>query len=178
MPESIDNLLETANSGDAIAQYKLGRIYENGDGVVPDLETAKIWYQKSADSGYKNAETKLKILGQSQGSDFTKPVNTYQPPAPPPAVNNPFQGYPNNPVNAAQPFPFAQKSKIAVVLLAWFLGGFGAHNFYLGFTKKAIIQLILTITVIGAPFSYLWAFVEMILILVGNKPDAKGVPLK
>ena len=36
---------------------------------------------------------------------------------------------------------YSDKSYIAAALLAFFLGGFGAHNFYLGYKKKAIIQL-------------------------------------
>ncbi len=38
------------------------------------------------------------------------------------------------------------KSKIAAGVLGLFLGLFGAHNFYLGYTKKAVIQLLLTIS--------------------------------
>ena len=37
------------------------------------------------------------------------------------------------------------KSKIAAGLLGIFLGSLGIHNFYLGYTKKAILQLCLTI---------------------------------
>ena len=40
----------------------------------------------------------------------------------------------------------AVKSKIAAGLLAVFLGEFGVHNFYLGYIKKAAIQLILMIS--------------------------------
>lgn len=37
------------------------------------------------------------------------------------------------------------KSKIAAGLLGIFLGSFGVHNFYLGYIKKAVIQLVLVI---------------------------------
>ena len=33
------------------------------------------------------------------------------------------------------------KSKVAAGLLAIFLGAFGVHNFYLGYTGKAVAQL-------------------------------------
>lgn len=36
------------------------------------------------------------------------------------------------------------KKKIVAGLLGLFLGGFGAHQFYLGNTKRGIIQLIVT----------------------------------
>ena len=49
-----------------------------------------------------------------------------------------------------QPFAAgAPKQWIVAVLLAFFLGTLGIHNFYLGYTTKGIIQLVLTITVIG-----------------------------
>ncbi len=70
-----------------------------------------------------------------------------------------------------------QKSKIAAGLLGLFLGGWGVHNFYLGFTTKAVIQLILTIFTCG--IASLWGFIEGIMILAGSiKVDANGVPLK
>jgi len=77
----------------------------------------------------------------------------------------------------AQPIPVGeQKSKIAAGLLGVFLGGVGAHNFYLGFTGKAVAQIVLSMCLgIGA----IWGFIEGILILCGKiDKDAKGIPLK
>ena len=71
------------------------------------------------------------------------------------------------------------KSKTTAALLAFFLGGFGAHNFYLGFKGRAIAQLLITVLSVGslAGVSYLWAFVEFILILTGKiSKDAAGNP--
>lgn len=71
------------------------------------------------------------------------------------------------------------KSKTTAALLALFLGGLGVHNFYLGFTGKAIAQLLITIFSVGTLvwISYLWAFVEFILILTGKiTKDAAGIP--
>lgn len=69
-----------------------------------------------------------------------------------------------------------QKSKLVAALLAFFLGGFGAQNFYLGFTGKAVAQLLLSLCFgVGA----IWSFIEGILILTGSiNADANGVPLK
>ena len=88
----------------------------------------------------------------------------------------------------AQPIPPAQagaKSKICAGLLGIFLGGLGIHNFYLGYTGKAIAQLLLTLIV--SPISCftlfwiapLWGLIEGILILsgAGITTDAKGIPL-
>lgn len=74
------------------------------------------------------------------------------------------------------------KSKITTGLLAIFLGSFGVHNFYLGYTGKAIAQLLLTtigsFIIIGPVISSIWSLVEGIVYLVSNdKTDARGVPL-
>ena len=54
---------------------------------------------------------------------------------------------------------------MAVAYIFWFfLGGFGAHRFYLGKTGSAVAQLILTITVIGAIVSAIWVFIDLFLI--------------
>ena len=68
------------------------------------------------------------------------------------------------------------KSRLTAGLLGIFLGGFGVHNFYLGYTGKAIAQILLTFCFgIGA----IWGFIEGILILVGTiDKDADGNPLK
>lgn len=71
----------------------------------------------------------------------------------------------------------APKQKIVAFLLAFFLGGFGVHNFYLGKTGMGIAQLVLTITFIGAIVSLPWAFVQSILIIMGKSNDADGNPL-
>ncbi len=72
--------------------------------------------------------------------------------------------------------PAMQKSKLAAGLLGIFLGGLGIHNFYLGYTGKAIAQIFLSLC-FGA--GAIWGFVEGILILCGNiNKDANGIPLK
>ena len=82
-----------------------------------------------------------------------------------------------------QPVPQgAQKSKLAAGLLAIFLGSLGVHNFYLGFTKRAVAQLLISILSlgIGAPIVAIWALIEGIFYLTahqGYTTDAQGVPL-
>jgi TM2 domain-containing membrane protein YozV/RNA polymerase subunit RPABC4/transcription elongation factor Spt4 len=69
------------------------------------------------------------------------------------------------------------KSKIAAGLLGIFLGAFGIHRFYLGYTTIGIIQIIVTLVTCGV--GSLWGFVEGILILCGQSitTDANGIPL-
>lgn len=70
-----------------------------------------------------------------------------------------------------------QKSKMAAGLLGIFLGAWGIHNFYLGNTSRAIIQIVVTIVTCGV--GGIWGLIEGIMILCGSiKTDAKGVPLK
>lgn len=69
------------------------------------------------------------------------------------------------------------KSKIAAGLLGIFLGSFGVHNFYLGYTSKAIAQLLITILSCGTLsfISGIWGLVEGIMILTGSiNVDASG----
>lgn len=72
--------------------------------------------------------------------------------------------------------PAEQKSKLTAGLLGIFLGGLGIHNFYLGYTGKAIAQIALSLCFgVGA----IWGLIEGIMILTGSiNKDAKGVPLK
>ena len=70
------------------------------------------------------------------------------------------------------------KSKLLAGLLGIFLGAYGGHNFYLGFTSKAVIQLLLGIFCLGIG-SGVWGLIEGILILTGSiSEDAAGNPLK
>ena len=43
-------------------------------------------------------------------------------------------------------------------------GSFGAHNFYLKRTGIAVVQLILTITVVGSAVTLIWIIVDAFLI--------------
>ncbi len=67
----------------------------------------------------------------------------------------------------------SSKSKLVAGLLAFFVGGIGIHNFYLGHTGKGILQLLLCFTGISS----IWAFIEMIMIFTGSITDSDGNPL-
>lgn len=104
-----------------------------------------------------------------------------------------MQPYGQQPMQAYGPngMPRSPKSKVAAALLAFFLGPFGAHNFYMGYTSRAATQLVLTL--IGWVTSLIfiglfllaavgiWVFVEFIMILVGSggyERDSEGYPLQ
>ena len=78
--------------------------------------------------------------------------------------------------SALQTVTANSKSKLTAGLLGIFLGGWGVHNFYLGYTGKAIAQIVLTFC-FGA--GAIWGLIEGILILCSKiDKDAKGNPLK
>ncbi|WP_281692353.1 TM2 domain-containing protein [Agathobaculum desmolans] len=76
------------------------------------------------------------------------------------------------------------KSKMVAGLLGIFLGSLGIHNFYLGYTTKAIIQVLLgtggwALFFMGPIVSGIWGLVEGILLLIGKiNVDGKGNALK
>lgn len=73
------------------------------------------------------------------------------------------------------------KSKIAAGIFGIFFGALGIHNFYLGYTGKAVIQLLITVLSFGVLsfVSAIWGFIEGILILSGDiNKDANGNPLR
>lgn len=100
------------------------------------------------------------------------------------SMNDGQQPYQQQQYNAGPQQNPQAKSKMAAGLLGIFLGTWGVHNFYLGYTTKAIIQVILGVcgfltcglTSIG---SGIWGLVEGIMILTGSiNTDGKGMPLK
>ena len=70
------------------------------------------------------------------------------------------------------------KKAWVALILAWFLGIFGAHRFYVGKTGSAIAMLILSLTIIGLIITGIWLLVDMIVIICGNFTDKKGKALK
>lgn len=69
------------------------------------------------------------------------------------------------------------KSKIVAGILGILLGCFGVHNFYLGYTSKAVAQLLISVLscFILSPVSAIWGLIEGIMILTGNiDTDAEG----
>ena len=63
-----------------------------------------------------------------------------------------------------------QKSKLVAGLLGILVGSLGIHNFYLGYTGKAIAQLLMSVLSCGflAIASQIWGIIEGIMILTGS----------
>ena len=80
-----------------------------------------------------------------------------------------------------QPVVGAPKQWIVAVILAFFLGTLGVHNFYLGYTTKGIIQLVISLTVVGLIVTGIWAFIDFIMLIMRSGSyacDAQGQPLQ
>lgn len=107
-----------------------------------------------------------------------EPQQSAPPPPPPPqAPNYPVAPYAGS-AYGAYADPYA-KSKLVAGLLGIFLGGFGIHRFYLGFTTIGVVQIVVTLLTCG--LGALWGTVEGILYLVGAggfTTDADGRPLR
>jgi TM2 domain-containing membrane protein YozV len=90
---------------------------------------------------------------------YVPPPSHYQGPAPP-AYAQPI--YPQ-PAFAAGRQP---RSRTTFIVLGIFLGSLGVHNFYAGYTGRAVGQLCLTILTVGylAIVSWIWAIVEICVV--------------
>lgn len=64
-PTFSNDLLSEAKNGDVLAQYNLGWMYDNGEGVVQNYEKAFEWYSKAANQGFAMAQYNLGLLYQN-----------------------------------------------------------------------------------------------------------------
>ncbi len=70
-----------AEQGDADAQYNLGFMYRNGEGVPQDYETALKWYRLAAEQGNTDAQFNLGLmyyLGQGGLPDYKTAAKWYR----------------------------------------------------------------------------------------------------
>ena len=94
------------------------------------------------------------------------PEQAASPPPPPPRPEGErpltFAGYSVAPPTFAAPtiaplrYP---RNRVVFILLGVFLGAFGAHNFYAGYTNRAVAQLSITLCTLflGSIISWIWA---------------------
>ncbi len=68
------------------------------------------------------------------------------------------------------------KNRITFIVLGVLLGMFGAHNFYAGYTKKAIAQVLISVLSLGfaSPMVWVWAVIDICTVF----SDSKGVKFR
>ena len=75
--DAVESMRELAESGDAHAQYFMGKLYLDGSLVIPDSEAAMNWFHKASTSGYAPAQYALGKLWlravQSWGRKLPRP---------------------------------------------------------------------------------------------------------
>lgn len=63
-----------------------------------------------------------------------------------------------------------KKNRIVAILLAWFLGCLGVHQFYLGNTGKGVLYLVLSFLCLPLPIVIILCLVDIILIATSKDP--------
>jgi TM2 domain-containing membrane protein YozV len=109
---------------------------------------------------------------QYQPSRYSGPLGLSQAAAAAPApiaatVPNASQQAPAGYTYAAMPvYGRSHKSRTTYIVLGIFLGAFGVHNFYAGYTGRAVGQLCLTILTLGylGIVSWIWAIIEICIV--------------
>ncbi len=72
---AIRELRPLAEQGYTIAQFQLGNMYSNGQGVPQDYAEAVKWYRKAAEQGYARAQSNLGFMyanGQGVPQDYAE----------------------------------------------------------------------------------------------------------
>jgi TPR repeat protein len=79
--DTADTYRAAAGKGDARAQYKLARCFENGRGVEQDFAEARKWYEKSARQGLADAQQALAMCyayGMQVPQDYDQAIKWYR----------------------------------------------------------------------------------------------------
>ena len=69
-------------------------------------------------------------------------------------------------------YKISEKSRLATSLLAWFLGTFGVHRFYLGKIGTGLLMLF-TLGGFG-----IWTLIDFIIAVTGGMKDKTGLLIK
>jgi uncharacterized protein len=80
-PAEVSDLQKRSDSGEADAQFTLGKAYESGNGVPQSEDQAATWYRKAAEQGSKRAQSSLGLLywyGNGVTTDRAEAVRWYR----------------------------------------------------------------------------------------------------
>lgn len=74
-PVALKECRLAADQGDALAQFRLGLMYSNGQGVPQDYKEAVKWYRLAADQGEAKAQLNLGVMyhnGSGVSQDYAQ----------------------------------------------------------------------------------------------------------
>ena len=134
----------------------LGVDTRTGDGIVTGDDGRR--YSFKPDDWAHRGEPAIGMIVDFETAD-NRALSIFPVPgtSPPPAVAP----------SAQAPAPaYDSRDKVVAALLAFFIGIFGVHRFYLGRTGSGIAMLLLSCTFIGLAVTVPWAFIDMIRYLV------------
>jgi TPR repeat protein len=76
--DNVEEIKALAQSGNAVSQYQLGLLYEQGALGESNRTQARYWYQKAADGGDKDAALVIKLLNELSADNTTEIENTQE----------------------------------------------------------------------------------------------------
>jgi TPR repeat protein len=81
MPKTRESIIVKAAEGYAKYQFKLGHMYDNGNGVEKNYKEAVKWYRLAAEQGNSNAQTNLGVMyefGNGVEKNYKEAVKWYR----------------------------------------------------------------------------------------------------
>jgi uncharacterized protein len=75
--QAVEDLKQQAEKGDPVAQWRLGSLYDSGQGVPRDGKEAEKWYRRAADNGYAEAQNSLGSFYQAERK-YSEAVEWYR----------------------------------------------------------------------------------------------------
>jgi TM2 domain-containing membrane protein YozV len=101
-----------------------------------------------------------------QPSRYSGPLGLSQAAAIAPAQVSAALPVPSQPAYVAPVNGHSYKSRTSYIVLGIFLGALGVHNFYAGYTGRAVGQLCLTVLTLGylGIVSWVWAIIEICIV--------------
>jgi TM2 domain-containing membrane protein YozV len=145
---------------------------------MPVQQYAPVQYAPMAQQTAPVVQQPVPVQGY-QPSRYTGPLGLSQAAATAPAqvastLPNPSQpAVPAAYAYAAPVYASTHKSRTSYIVLGIFLGALGIHNFYAGYTGRAVLQLCLTVLTLGylGIVSWIWAVIEICIV----KEDSTGL---
>ncbi len=78
--DNIAEVMKKAEEGDASAQYRLGRMYDAGQGVPQDFREVVRWFRAAAEQGHESAQFSLGFMyfmGEAIPQDYKEAFRWY-----------------------------------------------------------------------------------------------------